>query len=1563
MGINPVLQTGLLNQSSAQVIDGSLNFEGGKNQALKRTPGSDGNRKTWTWSAWVKKHKDSRSTLFSAGATSSDTGFAAIEIESDEQLRYSGWNTLWKESTEVFRDYNQFYHIVVAFDVTQATASNRVRLYKNGVEITNLATNNSLSNTDYPINDNVIHYIGGIDGGGGENITFNDYNMTQVYLIDGQALGPGYFGFTDPLTNTWRPKKFRAVGTTVNDGTQWSSYMSNASGAGNLFDGSTTTAYGPDGNTQTFTPPKPIVVKNSLRIYYSSGSTSRNFEVNDNGNVVATGTGTKWVDLNFTGPLTKISGSNGWNVYAIEVDGVIMKDSTTTNLDFGTNGFYLPMDGNSPIGQDKSGKGNNWTPVNFGGSTNSLDKATGALPILNTVSGGNYATPSTRTDSNASSVIFAAPLIDGAIDVSNQINSGSTTKSGTLSGATSESVSNFYGKSLVFDGSNDSISYTNQSEFVMGTSDFTMECWVYVHGTGSERTVFGLKHTGGSGWTGYKFYLNTSAAFIFYAEDAGSGGWDVGLSAGNNTINVNRWQHLAVTRSGNTFRIFVDGVLKNSTTSSVDLNDTGSGFYIGQNGYDQQWMDGNIQDVRIYKGVAKYTSDFVPASTNPDILPDTPSGVSGSSKLTKITDGAVSFDGTGDYLSVPDSDDFDLAGNDWTVEAFVYHSSADYASYEGIVGQWVDNSGTARTWILETVGSGATSDLEFYYYDTSNNFVGPVQGGTLSKNRWHHVAACRSGNTIRMFIDGVMYGTGTSISVNIKNATNNLTIGGNVAGAGYWNGFISNVRVINNTALYTANFTPPSAPLTNITNTKLLCCQSNTSATEGAVKPGTITANGDSTANTFSPFNTDINTVRGQETGYATLNPLQMSPNSTPTMSNGNLSLSRSAGSSEWTNTGCTMTIPKSGKWFWELTWTSVGGGSVARAGVADSNDYEFNRNTSGTGLPWLGSGTGTSWSCDVRGYKYNGGTETTGYLSAFAAGDVMGILLDRDNNTITYTRNGVSGGVAHSNVTPDFVTPGFSLHAGTTNSFDVNFGQKPFKFPPPDGFQPLNAINLLPERVFARSDKYFANSTWSGNGVSGRLINIGMQPDMVWYKMTNNNVQHELYDSVRGANKGLLIGKNTQQFTYSNRLLSFVYNGFTVGDAEQVNENSTKDYVGWSWKAGGNKGTFNVDDVGYANASDVNMSVGSLNTAAYDDSIVWSSNYTGTAQPTQAFDGTGPKQNGYAHQSGGLTITFPGAGLSGRIIVYGGTGGGGADTYTLSDGSSLSSAVQYDTSPYYEALDFGVKSSITSLVCSPGYTLYGIRVDGKLLVDNGVTPPNAPSIAPSGCSVGTKQGFSIIKYTGSGSNGTIPHGLSQEPDFFFGRDLEDTSASRDWIVYHKIMGNTGRLKLVGNASISESSAFFNTSGPTNNLISVGTSNDINSTNDYMMYCWHDVPGLQKFGGYVGNGDDNGPFIETGFRPALVWTRAYSANSNNNSHWLIYDSRINTYNESSQVLYINLENGVNTHASMGIDILSNGFKLKADSAGYSNYSGWSYIYCAWAEAPAFNLYGAQSNAR
>ena len=97
-------------------------------------------------------------------------------------------------------------------------------------------------------------------------------------------------------------------------------------------------------------------------------------------------------------------GASNQGIYAIEIDGEDLRDTAVTAA-FGTNSFYLPLDGNSPIGKDKSGKGNDFTPVNFGGS-NTIEKATGGLPILNTVNGGNVAIPGTRTDANASSIVM-----------------------------------------------------------------------------------------------------------------------------------------------------------------------------------------------------------------------------------------------------------------------------------------------------------------------------------------------------------------------------------------------------------------------------------------------------------------------------------------------------------------------------------------------------------------------------------------------------------------------------------------------------------------------------------------------------------------------------------------------------------------------------------------------------------------------------------------------------------------------------------------------------------------------------------------------------------------------------------------------------------------------------------------------------------------------------------------------------------------------------------------------------------------------------------------------------
>ena len=164
-------------------------------------------------------------------------------------------------------------------------------------------------------------------------------------------------------------------------------------------------------------------------------------------------------------------------------------------------------------------------------------------------------------------------------------------------------------------------------------------------------------------------------------------------------------------------------------------------------------------------------------------------------------------------------------------------------------------------------------------------------------NRWNHIAISRSSGTTKIFVNGIET---NSFSDSTNNSTGTLRLSTfrdtTTSSSDYgFEGQLSNFRIVKGTALYTSNFTPPTEPLTNVTNTKLLCCQSNSSAVNYAVSPGTITANGDAAATNFNPFNTDINTVRGQETGYATLNPLIGNAGLTNvTLSNGNLTFANS---------------------------------------------------------------------------------------------------------------------------------------------------------------------------------------------------------------------------------------------------------------------------------------------------------------------------------------------------------------------------------------------------------------------------------------------------------------------------------------------------------------------------------------------------------------------------------------------------------------------------------------------------------------------------------------------
>ena len=2083
--------------SGAQIIERSLKFDrtdaaSHSNPSLQANlSGAQGAGK-FTISFWVKRGQINTDWQYMlSGENGGGWGIGFVGSGSNEHC-LTHWNGAHAYTPGRFRDSSGWYHILL-----QSHPTNGTKYFVNGRGI-------SYDSSTSRWNLNNKMYIGKyIDPGSPHNF---DGFMSSFYCLDGLELGPSYFGYLDPLTNTWRPKKFEAEGTTVNNGIQWSSYMSNSSGAGNLFDGNLSTFYGPGGNTETWTPANPIEVKNQVRIFYSSGSTSRNFEVNDNGNVVVTGTGTKWVDLEFTGKLTKISGSSGWNVSAIEIDGVTLVDSVTENIAFGNSGWYLPMDGKTPIGKDQSGNGNDWTPVGFGGSVD-LPNATGAIPILNTNDAGTVAKPGVRTDkktytvtavggkyvidevqqpvlnayrggsyifdytaagghpfylsgmpdgkhnANAYSVQFdgangtdlqvanhtdlqvgsesnwtieffvrktgafanydvitgkgvsnsfewfiegfsdnkvrflysadgtttwngdheiigymldnrwyhiavvrdgtsfkmyvdgnetfsttgfninagTGPLhiggysgaagqdspvqisnyrivkgtsvytsnftrpgttlenitntkllccqnssattatvsptaissnggvsviqthqpflyIDGegglntsttnttkitiphwaadtlyyycqnhsgmgsSINVttdirkadpyawkcvlaipggsnierefSSDINVNSSEKSFNQTGTIVRSgVSNIYGASTSYQNNPDGGGSTGSvyatcpvsSDFAWGTGDYTWEWWMYHedwdNAGGNLDQVLIYQYENGSINNMIETYIQ-GHNFMMY-QGKGSLG-NIAINGGNTyfTTTNNKWIHCAFVREGGYYKFFRDGVYVGKSA----LNTTSWGnsiIVLGRNeSNDLNGFDGKFQDIRMY-GMAKYTGSIVGEqvfsvpSTEPDLLPDTPSGTTNKINLEKIAEGAVSFNGqtvAGDSIHFPAHPDFQMGTGDFTLEAyFNCNRAVPLSCWRAILGL----GGHTSTGGITIYAPRASSPRDTVVVIL--NAVNPTMGSTVNVNDggWHHVALVRNSGTTKLYVDGIEHDSYSDS--NNYNYSGEIFIGHTPNcgdGDGWFQGFISNVRITKGQALYTSNFTPSTEPLTTSSqgatpsNVKLLCCQSKDSATSVTVQPSSYTTNsripsgfswwdagaaagwnrsgsntsggssdyvsvalptsgkiywetvvedpatyavigvtddggqnpgndgyqdnvsgfyfngnppiylakrasanstassvthgastgttwkngdiimwavdcgssrmwigrngtwyasgnpaggtnyafhnmnvhtgatyfklayisdssipmrfeiktsansltphayGSVTATNFNPFTNDINTIRGQKTGYATLTHKHFA-NNLPAISNGGLTFRSDSGS---TNENVYANYSVNGrKIYFEVKMDSIElSASSMRIGIA--------RNTTGGNNDHIiFNGTGNFETL---------GTTNANFAAAraYGTGDVIGVAVDctNDAGSVQFFKNGHKVGTQTFTVGSDVWHPYARIYR-TTGQVDqtatFNFGQHPFQYSPPDDYQLLTLLNIKPEKVVARPDQYVKATIYTGDGSSSQLIKTGMKPDLVWVKCRSQAKWHALCDSVRGNGKILHTNSPDYGDLNENHIPSFTNNGFTVADIDSGTANESGfTYAAWTWKAGGNKNTFNIDDVGYANASDVNMSVGALDSASYDQSQTWSdsSNISGSARPTN-------NQYGPPNMFNGI------------LANESTTGGVCFSTYSSNSSMTWTSPVTYNNltslrlfvdksgsgtgflrvnGNNYDSLstDGWVTIPETSLsTIQFGYTggtntatgVGGVEVDGKLLVDSGVTGlTQYPSIAATGSSVGTKQGFSIVSYTGAGgSTESIPHGLEQSPKFVIIKNRDggtSGSAGGWWSIYHNDFPYKHMYGF--NATSTTDSAWNNhgqITGTTSNLVQVANGDHSSANNwwthsngaDYIMYSWHDVPGLQKFGKYTAG--SNG-YVDLGFRPAIVMIRSHGA-----ENWNIMDSTRDIINPMKKSIQPNLANAEYT-SEPGIDFLSNGFKCR----GSFNTSG-TYIYCAWAEAPSINLYGGQSNAR
>ena len=239
----------------------------------------------------------------------------------------------------------------------------------------------------------------------------------------------------------------------------------------------------------------------------------------------------------------------------------------------------------------------------------------------------------------------------------------------------------------------------------------------------------------------------------------------------------------------------------------------------------------------------------------------------------------------------------------------------------------------------------------------------------------------------------------------------------------------------------------------------------------------------------------------------------------------------------------------------------------------------------------------------------------------------------------------------------------------------------------------------------------------------------------------------------------------------------------------------------------------------------------------------------------------------------------------------------------------------------------------------------------------NGGTTTSLSSNINSVCQVNQDAGISIVKYTctGGGNGQSVQHGLGLVPQVIITKNRTDTSYSK-WITYHHSLGYTNFVKLNETAA-SASLSPYNGAAPTNSTYNVSIDL-VEATKDYISYVFAPIQGYSKFGKYIGNGNADGPFVYTGFKPAWIMFKDITSASS----WRIVDSKRNPTNLVDKQLTANANSAEGTFPYVAVDFLSNGFKSRTTQAE-SNQSGSSYIYMAFAENPFTTSTGIPTTAR
>jgi len=210
----------------------------------------------------------------------------------------------------------------------------------------------------------------------------------------------------------------------------------------------------------------------------------------------------------------------------------------------------------------------------------------------------------------------------------------------------------------------------------------------------------------------------------------------------------------------------------------------------------------------------------------------------------------------------------------------------------------------------------------------------------------------------------------------------------------------------------------------------------------------------------------------------------------------------------------------------------------------------------------------------------------------------------------------------------------------------------------------------------------------------------------------------------------------------------------------------------------------------------------------------------------------------------------------------------------------------------------------------------------------NGTGSANSDGSISSTVSANDTAGFSIVKYTGTGSAGNVGHGLSTAPKVLINKTISGTN---DWFVGHSSIGFTKFLKLNATNAESTNSGIWNDTAPTTDHFTINSANgNTNGTGvEYITYCFAEKKGFSKFGSYTGNGSTDGSFIYTGFAPAFIITKITSGVDS----WFMYDNKRSPFNVRGKYLVAD-GNGTDSNAD-AYDFLSNGFKVKSTATSFN----------------------------